>query len=174
METPNTQMVQGSGGSGEAVSLEALHARIESMAQVIDALRPLVELAQQAPAFLATAGDSVDELVRKATDNGVDVERGIINGAGAALRFGASMDAQKVEALEALLNSGVLDPGALRIVGELGKALGETAAAPSSSLGPMGLYRAMKQPDVQRALGFLMAVAQRFGSRLGASSPSRS
>lgn len=171
----DTHTLQGSPGEQPAtMSLETLHARVESMAQVIDALRPVVGLVQQAPAFIAMAGDSVDELVRTASDHGVDVERGAINGVSAALRFGATMDAQKVDALESLLNSGVLDPAALRIVGELGKALAAAAGGPSPSLGPMGLWKALSQPDVQRALGFMMAVAQHFGSRLGASTPGRS
>jgi hypothetical protein len=161
-------------GGAPAVSLETLQARVESMAEVIDALRPVVDLVRQAPNMIAMAGDSVDELVRTAADNGVDVERGLINGAGAALRFGATMDAQKVDALETLLNSGVLDPAALRIVGEFGKAIAETAGGPSPSLGPMGLWKALNQPEVQRALGFLVTVAQRFGGRLGASTPDRS
>ena len=80
------------------------------MAEVIDALRPLVALAQQAPAMVAMAGDSFDEMMQTALDSGIDVERGLLNGAGAALRFGATMNPEKVRALEALLNSGVLDP----------------------------------------------------------------
>ncbi|MGE0815980.1 MAG: DUF1641 domain-containing protein [Vicinamibacterales bacterium] len=155
-------------GQAPAVSLDTLHAQVASMAEVIDALRPVVALIHQAPAMLAMAGDSVDELVRTAAGRGVDVERGLINGAGAALRFGASMDARKVDALEALLNSGVLDPAALRIVGAVGQALADAAAAPAPPLGPMGLWRALGQPDVQRALGFLMAVAQRVGAQLDA------
>jgi hypothetical protein len=156
------------------VSLETLQARLDAMAQTLDALRPVIELLHQAPAFIAMAGDSVDELVRTAVDNGIDVERGVINGAGAALRFGATMDAHKVAALESLLNSGVLDPQALRLVGDLGHALAETASGPVPAVGPLGLWKALSQPDVQRALGFMVAVAQRFGSRLGASAPAHS
>jgi hypothetical protein len=148
-------------------SLETLQSRVDSMAQVVESLRPLVELMQQAPAFIAMAGDSVDDLVRSAIDNGIDVERGVINGAGAALRFGATMDSQKVDAIESLLKSGVLDPSALRVVGDLGHALADTAAGPVTPVGPLGLWKALSQPDVQRALGFMLAVAQRFGQRLG-------
>jgi uncharacterized protein YjgD (DUF1641 family) len=71
-----------------------------------------------------------------------------------------------VHALDALLNSGVLAPGTLRVVGELGRALTETADAPPTTAGPIGLLRAIGQPDVQRALGFLVTFAERFGRRL--------
>lgn len=155
-------------GQAPPVSLETLHAQVASMAEVIEALRPVAELIHQAPAMLAMAGDSMDDLVRTAAGHGVDVERGLINGAGAALRFGASMDARKVDALEALLNSGVLEPATLRIVGAVGKALADTAATPTPPLGPVGLWKALSQPEVQRALGFLIVVAQRFGAQLDA------
>ena len=45
------------------------------------------------------------------------------------------MDAEKVRELDALLKSGVLAPGTLRIIGELGRALTETAAAPPATPG---------------------------------------
>jgi hypothetical protein len=76
------------------------------------------------------------------------------------------MDAEKVRDLDALLRSGVLAPGPLRIIGELGRALTETAAAPPASSGVLGLLKALGQPDVQRALGFLVTFAARFGRRL--------
>jgi uncharacterized protein YjgD (DUF1641 family) len=96
----------------------------------------------------------------------MDVERGVLNGAEAALRFGATMDAERVRELDALLNSGVLAPATLRIVGELGRALTETAAAPPPAAGVVALLRALRHPDVQRALGFLVTFAERFGRRL--------
>jgi uncharacterized protein YjgD (DUF1641 family) len=157
-----------------AAALQALSARIDSMADVIESLRPLVALAEQAPAMVAIAGDSFDEVMRSAIDRGIDVERGLLNGAEAALRFGATMDAEKVRALESLLQSGVLDPAALRTVGELGRALVDTASVPPPAIGPMGLLKALGRPDVQRALGFLVTFAERFGSRLREPQPPRS
>ncbi|MEZ5420740.1 MAG: DUF1641 domain-containing protein [Vicinamibacterales bacterium] len=84
------------------------------------------------------------------------------------------MDPEKVRALEALFNSGVLGPAPLRTIGELGQALVETASAPPQAIGPLGLWKALGQPDVQRALGFLVTFAERFGRRLAAPQPSRS
>ena len=131
-----------------------------------EGLRPLIALAQQAPAVVAVLMDSFDEVMRTANNKGIDVERGVLNGAEAALRFGATMDAEKVRELDALLKSGVLAPGTLRIMGELGRALTETAAAPAATSGLLGLLKALGQPDVQRALGFLVTFAERFGRRL--------
>ena len=104
-------------------TLQTIEERTRAVSEVTDRLRPLMALAEQAPAFVAVLMDSFDEAVRTASDNGIDVERGLLNGAEAALRFGATIDAEKVRELDALLKSGVLAPSTLRIIGELGRAL---------------------------------------------------
>ena len=147
-------------------TLQTVEQRTRAIAEVTESLRPLMALAQQAPAFVAVLMDSFDEAMRAASDNGFDIERGLLNGAEAALRFGATIDVEKVRELDALLRSGVLAPGTLRIIGEFGRALTETAAAPPSTAGALGLLKALGQPDVQRALGFLVTFAERFGRRL--------
>jgi hypothetical protein len=150
-----------------AATLQTIEERTRAIAEVAEGLRPLMALAQQAPAFVAVLMDSFDEAMRTANDRGIDVERGLLNGAEAALRFGATMDEEKVRELDALLKSGVLAPGTLRIIGELGRALTETAAAPPVTSGVLGLLKALRRPDVQRALGFIVTFAERFGRRLG-------
>ena len=168
--TPEATAIAASMHTVEQVSadatLQTVEQRTRAIAEVVESLRPLMAFAQQAPAFVAVLMDSFDEAMRAANDNGIDVERGLLNGAEAALRFGATMDAEKVRELDALLKSGVLAPGTLRIIGELGRALTETAAAPPSTAGALGLLKALGQPDVQRALGFLVTFAERFGRRL--------
>jgi uncharacterized protein YjgD (DUF1641 family) len=149
-----------------AARLQTIEERTRTIAEVAEGLRPLIALAQQAPAVVAVLMDSFDEVMRTANNKGIDVERGVLNGAEAALRFGATMDAEKVRELDALLKSGVLAPGTLRIMGELGRALTETAAAPAATSGLLALLKALGQPDVQRALGFLVTFAERFGRRL--------
>jgi hypothetical protein len=149
-----------------AATLQTIEQRTRAIAEVAEGLRPLMASAQQGPALVAVLMDSFDEAMRTANDKGIDVERGLLNGAEAALRFGAMMDAEKVRELDALLKSGVLAPSTLRIIGELGRALTETAAAPPATAGVLGLLKALGQPDVQRALGFLVTFAERFGRRL--------
>jgi hypothetical protein len=168
--TPEATAIAGSMHTEEALSpgaaLQTIEQRTRAIAEVAEALRPLTAFAQQAPAFVAVLMDSFDEAMRAASDKGVDVERGVLNGAEAALRFGATMDAEKVRELDALLKSGVLAPATLRVISELGRALTETAAAPPAAAGALGLLKALNQPDVQRALGFLVTFAERFGRRL--------
>jgi hypothetical protein len=160
-------------GTPEAVDTASIGATLQSieehtrtLAALGDTLRPLLALTSQAPALIAVVMDSFDDAMRTAHDRGIDIERGVLNGAEAALRFGASMDAEKVRELDALLRSGVLAPATLRVVGELGQALTETAASPQTPVGLVGLLKALGQPDVQRALGFLITFAERFGRRL--------
>ena len=147
-------------------TLQTIEQRTRAIAEVAQGLEPLIAFAQQAPAFLAVLMDSFDEAMRTANDRGIDVERGLLNGAEAALRFGATMDTEKVHELDGLLKSGVLAPSTLRIIGELGRALTETAAAPPATAGVLGLLKSLGHPDVQRALGFLVTFAERFGRRL--------
>ena len=149
-----------------AATLQTIEERTRAIVDVAEALRPLIALAEQAPALIAVVMDSFDEAMRTAYGKGIDVERGLLNGAEAAMRFGATMDAERVRELDALLKSGVLAPSTLRVVGELGRALTETAAAPPAAPGVLGLLKALGQPDVQRALGFLVTFAERFGRRL--------
>ena len=168
--TPEATASAASVHTGEHVSagatVQTSEQRTRAIAEVAEGLRPLMALAQQAPAFVAVLMDSFDEAMRAASDKGIDVERGLVNGAEAALRFGALMDEARVRELDALLKSGVLEPGALQMIGELGRALTETAAAPPATTGVVGLLKALGQPDVQRALGFLVTFAERFGRRL--------
>ena len=139
-----------------------------AIAEVIDALRPLVALAQQAPALMAVA----DGLVRRGDADGhrqrhrrraraAERRRG-----GPALRRddGSGEGARRSTRCSSRASS---RPARCAPIGELGRALVETAAAPPlAQSDAMGLLKALGQPDVQRALGFLVTFAERFGSRL--------
>jgi len=58
------------------------------------------------------------------------------------------------------------DPTALGVAGSAGTALVETRTAGVESVGPFGAFMKMRDPDVQRAVGFTLAVAKRFGQKL--------
>jgi hypothetical protein len=156
--TPDATAIAASMQSVEHMSPDAtwqtVEQRTRAIAEVTESLRPLMASAQQAPAFVAILMDSFDEAMRAANNNGIDVERGLLNGAEAALRFGATMDAEKVRDLDALLKPGALAPSTLRIIGELGRALTETAAAPPSTAMRYDMIRvtpSLSPPDFVRA-----------------------
>jgi hypothetical protein len=149
-----------------AAALQRIDARTQELAAAHETLRPLLALAPQIPALLAIAMDSFDESMRAAQRRGIDVERGIFNGAEAALRLGTAMDARTVDELDTLLKSGVLAADTLKVIGKFGRALSDTAAAPPVALGVIGLLRALRRPAVRRAFGFLMTFAEQFGRGL--------
>lgn len=67
---------------------------------------------------------------------------------------------------EALMSSGVFAPKTVGIVGEAGRAIVDVydeQLTRSTPAGRMDLFRALGDPDVQRALGFMVAFAKRFG-----------
>jgi uncharacterized protein YjgD (DUF1641 family) len=166
--SPTTDFTPRSGDDVAALarSMQALEQRAQAITELADALEPLVALARQMPALIAMLGDSFDDVMRKALDDGLDVERGLLNGTAAALRFGATMDEERVRELDALLQSGVLAPSTLRTIGQMSAALTDAASAPPRAIGVVELLKALRNPDVQRALGFLIIFAQRFGHRL--------
>jgi hypothetical protein len=154
-----------------AAALHRLLDHLDVLTRALELLAPLVAQAKELPGLVAMTMDSADELARQAHDSGIDIAAGVSRGASAALRFGAVMDAEKVRSLEALLRSGVLDPHALAAVGALARALQATAASQPSPVGPLGLLRAASDPDVQRALGFLVEFGRRFGKGLAQATP---
>ncbi len=133
-------------------------------ADLTDRLREFVELA---PKAIATAADALDAEVAAAAGRGQDVDRALRNGLQAALFFGERVSEAQLAALGKLLDSDVVHPGAIDMVGRAGRALVEAAAAPPGSAGMFGALGASGHPDVKRALAFMIEFAKRFGAALG-------
>lgn len=71
-------------------------------------------------------------------------------------------------ALNTLLTSSLTDPQTVQLLASVGDALVDgKAGAANPPKGLYGLYKATKDPDVARGLGFLLAVAKSFGRRVG-------
>ncbi len=75
-----------------------------------------------------------------------------------------------VEAGQQMLASGMLDAEVVRTLGQLGKALAESCREalqhPPEPIGGLwGLYRATRDPEIQKVLGFLVAVARGFSRK---------
>jgi uncharacterized protein YjgD (DUF1641 family) len=66
--------------------------------------------------------------------------------------------------LGALLDA--VDGATLGVAAQATSALVEGRAAPSTPVGPIKAFFALGEPDVQRAVGFALAVARKFGQRL--------
>ena len=120
----------------------------------VQQLNGLLEMVDTAPGFVAMLGDMADEAYRNALAKGIDLESLIAQGTNAASK------------LSILLDSGILDEGALNVVGATGKALARASDEPIEPVGLMGMLGALRNPDTQRALGFLLNVSQKLGQEL--------
>lgn len=132
-----------------------------------DQLDQLADLADTLPDVLATAVDAIDAEYARAAEQGVDPEctlRQVVHSLG---RFGALVQS---DAVENLLDSDALDAETLDAVGHFGAALAATQRAADRGdvprTGLFGLIGALRDPDVQRTLGFVTTLAKNVGQRL--------
>ncbi|WP_457651467.1 DUF1641 domain-containing protein [Rhodocaloribacter sp.] len=129
----------------------------------LDQLDEALAMTDQAPGMIAMFVDIADEMFKEAIDAGVDVEKGIIQGAKAAIAFGQILGPHELESIKALVTSGVLEPKAVNAVAGAGRALAASQETPAEPIGPLGLLRSLRDPDIQKALGFLIKFAKYFG-----------
>lgn len=142
-------------------------AALEHLLDRSDQIDELAALAEKAPDAIATVVDILDAEYARAAAQGYDPERTLRQAFGALSRLGTLF---QTDEFEALLNSGVLDPEALEAVGSLGSALVDTQKeaqrGDTPSQGVFGLLGALRDSDVQRAVGFITTFAKKFGRNL--------
>ncbi len=154
----------------------------------VQQLENLLELSKQAPGLMAMLGDMADDAVRQAAQNGVDLDARLRNGLYALERLTAD---STIEQLDTLLTLAERAPGIVAMtadmadeamakaqaegldpqaVGEMLKqttvALSKARQAPPKKVGLFGLMGALKDPDRQKALGFLMNFLKELGRNL--------
>jgi uncharacterized protein YjgD (DUF1641 family) len=158
---------------GWANQVGDLDARMQSLSELLErltrpeALAPLltfVEMTEQAKPAVATFTDIVDEMMARAAADGMEIERLVESTKNALLRLAQLATAREVQAL---LDSGMLDPAALSTLGLAARAVADASEQPAKRVGMFGALRAAGQPSVQRALGFLITVAENLGESLG-------
>ena len=134
-----------------------------SRPETLERLHLFVELLDSAPAALALAGDTLDELAQEAEARGIPLEQVVPElrrAVGSMLKLLTSTQVKQ------LLDSDLLLPGAIEALGSAARAMASAARAPSSELGPWRALKAMREPEVQRAVGFAVDVARRFGNHV--------
>lgn len=157
---------------------EAL-AGLEALLDRADRLAPALALLDQLPGTVAMAADSFDDLAARVAETGVPLHERVQVLLAAAERLSSpaalevlTVVTERLSEVKALLESGVLDPEAVRVVSLAGKALVASRACECGPLGPVGAIRALSEPEVKRALGFSVAFARQFGAALDAPSTS--
>ncbi len=147
--------------------IERRLARLEDFADRADAV------VAQAPPVIATVVDTADGLVRRLSEAGVDVDdrMRIVLRVAERLTAPEALEAvvallDRVDVLKTLLDAGILDQGPVTIVASAGRALADAASEPPTSVGAWGAFRALGDPDVQRAVGFALRVAKILGRDL--------
>lgn len=138
----------------------------------MDALESALDLADQAPGLASMAVDIVDEQAGRLREAGIDPAHALTNGAHAALQFASLVGPREIHALKTLLASEALAPEAVAVISAAAQALVECQGRERQKVGVFGLARALREPDIQRALDFLLGVARRFGAALEAGPPS--
>lgn len=118
----------------------------------------LLDAIASAPGLLATAGDVFDGLMRDAEARGTSVGTLVED-----LRELVLDVLRTAPQVRAVFTSGILDPRALEALGSVATHVARAAHAPPAKVGLFGAIGALSDPDVQRALGFLFAVARGFG-----------
>lgn len=154
---------------------------VESLNSILDNLELIAFSVTAADGFLRRADNVIDAVAEgvkdaKASIPELDSELIAPESIVPLLTQFAKLGVQLSEVMDsdefaALMQSGVLSPETLTLVGQAGDALVESrqeAARQSSQqrIGIFGLLRALNDPDVQASLQFLLAFSKKFGHKV--------
>lgn len=131
--------------------------------QTLAQLEAGLDLLESLPGLLAVLGDSFDEFASQAAARGLPLER-VVPELGRALE--SMWKLLTNEQVQQLLESDLLLPGTIEVLGTAARALAVAHQAPTPSLGLFGALAALREPEVQSALGFAIDVARRFGTNI--------
>lgn len=148
-------------------------ATLQALRELAEFAPRLVTLVREAPGALAMLVDTLDGYAARAQDRGIDLDqrgRVLLDAlerltSPSAL---ATLDAvfTRIDTIEHLLRSRVLDPHSVDVVSQAADALTASRGQPVPPVGFFGLLGAMGEPEVQRAAGFAIQFARAFGQRL--------
>jgi len=128
-----------------------------------DSLEQLLDVALATPDTLGMVMDVADELLRRAEDEGLELDLLLDRTVQLILRAGRLAGSDE---LQELIDSSVLDTGALRTVSLAANAMSETRAEPSGRAGIFAAIGALGDPSIQAALDFAIRFGRRFGAAL--------
>lgn len=140
--------------------------RLDALDAKLDRLSPLLDMIGGGSGAMAAFVDVADVEAGRLREDGIDPMKAISNGARAAMEFGVAVGPREIRSLKVLLASGALDPEAIEVVSLAANALVETRARGCEPVGPLSLFGALRDPQVQKGLGFLVEVGRSFGAAM--------
>ena len=148
----------------EQLSAPAVLAPLSRLIARIEQLDAVVATADKIPGLVATVVDTFDSIVTRLRESDIDVDATVRS----LLRVAERLTRREtLRVVEAVLDTGVLDPAALATIRRIGQAVAKTGSVEPNRTGLFGLLRALRDPEVQRATGFLVDLARNFGSDFG-------
>ncbi|HWN71429.1 MAG TPA: DUF1641 domain-containing protein [Haliangium sp.] len=136
---------------------------LEAVLDRMDRVQALLARLDALPGAVATVADTVDDFVMALADRGLDVEQVVRRGAAGLDRVARLVQSP---AFQEVLDSGILEPHVVQVIGHLGRALSAARGEPGERAGLMALLRATRDPDVQRAIDFGLRFLRHFGDRI--------
>ena len=131
--------------------------------ETVERIEGALDFAQRSEGMVAMTMDIVDEGMREANQRGLDPVSLMQKGVRAAADLSNVLESDEFKELQ---SSGLMDKSAIAVVGAMGKAMVAAQRNPGKPVGLFGAMRAMRDPEVQRALGFLIGFAREFGKNL--------
>ena len=127
---------------------------------MIEQLKGLLKLLGQAPGIMAMGVDMLDEGYRQTAGNGIDLAALSKKGITVAKRTADLVDSEE---FDALLRSDLFNPKTLDVLSVVSGALTQCRMDPPQRAGIFKLLGAMRDPEIQKSLGFLLSFARNFG-----------
>lgn len=152
--------VRAAGDLLRTLSRPDVSAALRSLAE---RLPELARFADDAPKLAAMMMDGLDELSARAAAGGLEVDEAIRSFLTVGVRLTEVLDSPQ---FKALIASDVLAPETLEVVGRAGRALATQSNEACGQTGLLGALGAARDPDVQRALNFVLGFARSFGRNM--------
>ncbi|MFW6053384.1 MAG: DUF1641 domain-containing protein [Persicimonas sp.] len=138
-------------------------ALVESVVERREQLAASLELLDKLPDAVAMATDIFDDTVGRLQARGIDPVELTERFSQAAVRFAEFVQSREYQAL---VESGVFAPQTVQVIAGVGEAMTEAFNADVHEHGFFGVLGAMREAPVQRAVGFGLGFARRFGKLL--------
>lgn len=159
----------------EPENLQALNVLVDHLPQ----LEKAAKMSDELPNLVAVATDVFDEWAAELQQEGVELEHSVRNGLRAALYLGGQIRREELDRLGYLLRSDVLSQHSVETVSLMGSALsscrqGSCEQPVPERIGLLGLLKASRDSNTQRALAFAVQFGKCFGNLLDENHPSPS